>query len=108
MRKKDSQGIDDTYLAADINGYELGEAREVQNKDKYFKLEYFKQYRSLSFIKRSIILLAGIAVNILFAMLVFVVLYSLIGFDLQDKAAGDINHIFMTPIESIVYGIKYV
>ena len=37
------------YYAADINGYKIGEARKVTNKDKYFKEEYFKQYRSLPF-----------------------------------------------------------
>lgn len=96
------------YLAADINGYKLGEARKVNNKDTYFKEEYFKQYRSLPFWKRIIVLLAGILVNILFAMIVFLILYSFVGFDVQNSTTGEITHINMTPIEAILYGFNYL
>lgn len=96
------------YYSADINGYKKGEARSVTDKEKYFKFEYFRQYRSLPFWKRSVILLAGILVNILFAMIVFVVLYTLVGFDVQNQSTGEISHVNMGPLQAIEYGLNYV
>lgn len=96
------------YYAADIKGFKKGEARHVHNKDEYFRSEYYLQYRSLPFWKRTIILLSGIAVNLLFAMIVFVILYTFVGFDVQNQGSGDISHITMTPIEAIIYGLNYV
>lgn len=107
-KSKDYKDKPIEYFAADINGYKLGEKREVKDKDKYFKEEYFKQYRSLPFWKRIIILLAGIFVNILFAFIVFVILYSFVGFDVQQQSTGEITHINMTPIEAIQYGMNYL
>ena len=95
-------------MAADVSGFKLGEARKVDKKDEYFKQEYFQQYRSLPFWKRIIILLAGIFVNILFAMVVFVILYSFVGFDVQNHTTGEITHMNMTPVEAIMYGVNYL
>ena len=63
--------------------YELGQAREVADPQALYESEYRQQYRSLPFWKRSVILLAGIFMNLLFAMLVFVVVFSVIGFQVQ-------------------------
>lgn len=75
---------------------------------KTFKEEYFCQYRSLPFWKRSIIVLAGIFINLLFAMLIFIILYSIIGFDIQVKDTGEIRHVLMNPFQSIQYGFNYI
>ena len=109
VRAKSSEYESDNilYYAADINGYKKGEARNVDNKEEYFKNEYFCQYRSLPFWKRSVIVLAGILINILFAMVVFVILYSIIGFDAKN-ASGEIFHKTMSPIEAIQYGFNYI
>ena len=56
--------------------YAEGQARPVEDAHALFESEYRQQYHSLPFWKRSVILLAGIAVNLLFAMLVFVVMFS--------------------------------
>ena len=96
------------YLAADINGYKKGEPRKVDNKEDYFKNEYFCQFRSLSFWKRSVIILAGIFVNIAFAFIIFIILFSIIGYDVQNKSTGEITHILMSPIESIQFGLNYL
>ncbi|MDO5328960.1 MAG: site-2 protease family protein [Coriobacteriia bacterium] len=75
---------------------------------KTFKEEYFCQYRSLPFWKRIIILLAGIFVNLLFAMIIFVILYTLVGFDVKYQDTGEIAHVTMNPLQAIQYGFNYI
>ena len=72
-----------------------------------FESEYRQQYRSLPFWKRSVILLAGIAVNLLFAMLVFVVMFSVIGFDVRMQS-GEVTHMTVDPGRAIVAGFTYI
>lgn len=96
------------YYASEINGYEKGQAREVLNKENYFKYEYFHQYRSLSFTRRSIVILSGIVINILFAMIVFVLLYSVVGYDVKSTSTGMYEHVNMSPITAIQFGLNYV
>lgn len=97
-----------TYYAADINGYKKGEVRQVKDKEEYFKLEYYRQYRSLPFWKRTIVLLSGILINVLFAMIIFVILYTFVGFDVQNQTTGEISHVNMTPVEAVQYGLNYL
>lgn len=84
-----------------------GEPRPVDDAHALFERELAQQYRSLPFWKRSVILLAGIAVNLLFAMLAFVVIYSVIGFD-YTTAAGDVAHYNATPLQSIQAGWSFI
>ncbi|RDC19117.1 peptidase M50, partial [Eggerthella lenta] len=56
-------------VAAGAVAYELGQARPVEDAHALFESEYKQQYRSLPFWKRSVILVAGVAVNLLFAVL---------------------------------------
>ena len=63
--------------------FELGEARPVENPHDLFESEYRQQYRSLPFWKRSVILVAGVAMNLLFAILLFIVWLCVIGMDVQ-------------------------
>lgn len=106
--RQDLKVDDIKYYAADIEGYKKGEARKIDDKDKYFKEEYFKQYRSLPFWKRSIILLSGIAINLLFAMIIFVILYTFVGFNVKNTSTGEIFHTNMNPLEAIQYGFMYI
>lgn len=85
-----------------------GAPRPVSDPKAFFESEYSQQYRSLSFWKRSVIVLAGIAVNLLFAMLAFVVIYSVVGIDYTNPQTGETMHYNATPIQSIQVGFSYI
>ncbi len=86
----------------------LGEARPVSDPHAFFESEYRQQYRSLPFWKRSIILVAGVAVNLLFAVLLFIVLFSVIGIDMQNPTTGVLQHVVVGPIQAIQMGFSYI
>ena len=88
--------------------FEEGSPREVGNPQAFYESEYRQQYRSLPFWKRAVILLAGIFVNLLCAMLIFIVLFSLIGIDMQNPTTGVVQHIVLTPIQSLQFGVQYI
>ncbi len=88
--------------------FELGEARPVPDAHELYESEYRQQYRSLPFWKRSVVLLAGITVNLLFAMLSFVVIYTIIGLDVQNTQTGEIFHVSVPPLDSIQLGFSYI
>ena len=88
--------------------YELGQPRLVDDAHALFESEYRQQYRSLPFWKRTVILLAGIAVNLLFAVLVFVVVYSIVGVDVTNSQTGDVTHMTVSPLRSIEAGFSYI
>ena len=69
--------------------------------------ERSRQYRSLPFWKRSIILIAGPAMNIIFAVLAFIICYSLVGFDMQLDD-GTIVHRTLTVWQSVRVGFIYI
>ena len=75
--------------------------------EELYQREYKRQYRSLPFWKRCIILIAGPGVNLIFAVLAFIVCYSLIGFDLQLED-GTIVHRTLTAWQSIRVGFIYI
>ena len=87
--------------------YALGEPREVPDAEALYQGEFKQQYRSLPFWKRTVILLAGIAVNLLFAILAFILIYSVIGFDYQT-ASGEVTHMTVDPLRSIQAGFAYI
>ncbi|MDR0515023.1 MAG: site-2 protease family protein [Coriobacteriaceae bacterium] len=98
-----------TYRAPAVKGVcALGEGRPIDDVHALYESEYRQQYRNLPFWKRSVILLAGIIVNLLFAMLLFVVIYSLIGFDMQDPQTGAIMHVTVDPLRAIGAGFNYI
>ena len=80
---------------------------EGMSDDDLFQREYSRQYRALPFWKRSIILIAGPAMNILFAVLAFIVCYSIVGFDMQ-LADGTIVHRTLSVWQSIRVGFIYI
>ena len=88
--------------------YEQGSARPLADSDAFFQAEYKRQYRSLSFWKRSVILVAGVTVNLLFALLAFVIIYSVIGYDVQNVQTGEVFHVTVEPWRAIQAGFTYI
>lgn len=88
--------------------YEEGQPRPCDDAKALFEHEYKQQYRSLPFWKRSVILLAGITVNLLFAVLAFVIVYSVMGFDVQNTDTGEIVHRTLNPLQSVAVGFNYI
>ncbi len=89
------------------NSYELGAPRPVSSAHEVFESEYRQQYRSLPFWKRSVILIAGPGVNLLFTMFAFVVLYSFIGYD-GLTTTGEVIHITLDPLTALHQGFLYI
>jgi regulator of sigma E protease len=88
--------------------YATGEPREITDVQAFYDSEYSQLYRSLPFWKRSTILLAGIFVNLLFAIVAFVLVYSVIGVDITNSQTGEITHFNATPLQSIQAGFIYI
>ena len=91
-----------------LPSYELGEARPVENERALYESEYRQQYRSLPFWKRSVILLAGIATNLLFAMIVFILVFSVIGFQVQHPETGEVTTIHASVLQALQAGFMYI
>ncbi len=88
--------------------YALGEPRELVDPAAFFEEERKQQYRSLPFWKRSVIILAGPGVNLLFAMLLFIVLFSIIGFDVTYTDTGETVHMTVSPVRAVQAGFSYI
>lgn len=83
---------------------EAGSPRQIADPDAFFERELACQYRSLPFWKRSVILLAGIGVNLLFAVIAFIVVYSVIGVDYVNAQTGEAQHLTLSVWQSIQAG----
>ena len=84
-----------------------GTPREFESSKSLYESELSQQYRSKKFWQKSIILLAGIAVNLLFAMLAFVIVYSVLGVNLTLED-GTVQHFTVGPLTAIWAGCKYI
>ena len=100
LKKAERQGI---VLAPRAEG----EPARLDDPDAAFDREYRQQYRSLPAWKRMVILLAGPGVNLLFAMLAFVLIYSVIGFDYQ-YSDGTVQHVTVSPLRAVEAGVGYI
>ena len=89
------------------NDREEGQPARLADPDAFFQQEYRQQYRSLPAWRRIVILLAGPGVNLLFAMIAFVLIYSLIGFDYQYPD-GSTQHITVSPLRAVEAGFTYI
>ena len=87
---------------------DMGAARPLEDARSFYESEYRQQYRSLPFWKRAVILLAGIFVNLLFAVAAFVFVYSVLGIDLQNTQTGEVVHRVIDPLRSITVGFAYI
>ncbi|MDR2715685.1 MAG: site-2 protease family protein [Coriobacteriaceae bacterium] len=104
--KKDTYN---TYRTPEEKGkFRLGEPREVADADVFFESEYQQQYCSKPFWKRAVMLLGGIFLNLVFAIVLFVLIYSVIGIDMMDPQTGDIQHIRLDPLRAITGGFAVI
>ena len=85
-----------------------GQPREVPDEQALYDSEFRQQYCSLPFWKRSVILVAGPLVNLIFTVLVFVLIYSVIGFDVTYTSTGETVHMTVGPLTSIQVGFAYL
>lgn len=84
-----------------------GHPSRLENPDAFFDSEYHQQYRSLPTWRRIVILIAGPGVNLLFAILAFVLVFSVIGFDYVNSA-GETVHATTSPLRAIEVGFGYI
>ena len=109
---KASQGSSDAAIPSDCEmryrQLEEGKPAPLADPHASFLSEYRQQYRSLPTWKRIVILLAGPGVNLLFAILAFVLIYSVLGFDYQNTETGEISHIVVSPLRALEAGFMYI
>lgn len=102
-----------TYRTTARNGHggsvvKEGEPQPLDDPKAFFESECSQQYRTLPFWKRCCILLAGPGMNLLFAIAVIVVIYSVIGVDMQDAATGEVSHVTVSLGRSLYAGVAYI
>lgn len=88
--------------------YREGQPREVANLQTFFEQEQSCQYSILPFWKRCVILLAGPCMNLLWVLLAFIVVYSVMGLDLQNTTTGEVFHYNWAPWDAIYMGMNYL
>lgn len=86
----------------------LGEPRHVEDPAALIEAERSCQYRSLPFWKRTVVLLAGIAMNLLFVVVAFILIYTVFGIDLQHPDTGETVHFNATPLQSLQIGLNAI
>ena len=85
-----------------------GQPRPLEDPQAFVEAERARTYRSLPFWKRCVILIAGPGMNVLFALVAFVLIYSVIGYDVQNTETGEVTHILVDPWTSIKAGFNYI
>ena len=103
-------------MSLDAQPYEESRYRQLEegvpapldNPHQAFLSEYRQQYRALPTWKRIVILLAGPGVNLLFAIVAFVLIYSVLGFDYQNPETGEVSHIVVSPLRALEAGFTYI
>ena len=85
-----------------------GDPRPVENLQSFFDSERSQQYCSLPFWKRCSILLAGPAMNLAWVIVAFIVIYSIMGLDIQDQATGQVTHFSVDPLHAVIGGFAYI
>lgn len=87
---------------------EEGTPREFSSAHELYQAERAQTYRAQPFWKRSVILLAGIFVNIAFAVILLIIAFSVIGLDMVVDDAGTVEHIVLTPLQSLQFSGAYI
>lgn len=85
-----------------------GTPRPVAKIDEFFASEQSQQYVMLPFWKRCVILLAGPLMNLLWVFVAFIVVYSVLGVDLQNTQTGEVMHYTLAPWDAIAAGFNYL
>lgn len=83
-------GPDDVYSAPARDGFELGQAREVDDPQALLDEERSRTYRALSFPKRLVTLFAGPFMNVLLAFVLLIVIFCGIGLTVASTTLGDV------------------
>jgi len=104
--KKDAYN---TYRTpAEKGKYELGQQRVVEDEHAFYESEYKQQYCSKPFWKRFVMLIGGIVFNLLFTIITFVVIFSVIGVDAVNPATGLVEHFRLSVFDSITRGFQMI
>lgn len=103
--KRDEYNV---YRTPAMEGFEQGQAHVNFDPDALYETEERKQYFSLPFWKRSLILLAGPVMNLLFALVVFLLIYSVLGVDVTNTVTGEVKHMTLGPLEAIQAGLNLI
>lgn len=104
-KRKDKYNV---YRVPAKGTFKEGQPRPVDNLQTFFEKEKSCQYSALPFWKRSVILLAGPFMNLLWVLLAFIIVYSLMGLDLQNTATGEVFHYNWAPWDAIYMGVNYL
>ena len=96
------------YRVPAKGAFKEGQPRPVGNLQTFFEKEKSCQYSALPFWKRSVILLAGPFMNLLWVLLAFIIVYSLMGLDLQNTTTGEVFHYNWAPWDAIYMGVNYL
>lgn len=88
--------------------FEKGEPRLVTDALSLYESEYSQQYRALPFWKRCVILAAGPVVNLLAAFVIFIIIYSVMGLDLQYTDTGEVFHHNFAVHESLIMCASFI
>ena len=79
------------YCAPAVGGYELGQPREVEDPAALLATERAATFRGLSYPKRLVVLFAGPLMNILLAVVLFLVVFCGIGIAYTTTAIGSLT-----------------
>ena len=104
-RRKDKYNVYRTPATKQFSG---GQARPVADLQAFINHEKSRQYNALPFWKRCVILLAGPFMNLLWVLLAFIVVYSVMGLDLQNTSTGEVFHYNWALWDAVYMGIKYL
>ncbi|MGI6590625.1 MAG: site-2 protease family protein [Eggerthellaceae bacterium] len=102
-----SRDEEETYRTPERDGYAIGQARPLGDVEAFYQSERAQQYRMLPFWKRICIVLAGPGMNLLFAVVAFIVIYSILGVDYTD-ASGVTTHLTVDPLRAVAAGFHYI
>lgn len=91
-----------------VSAVQEGTPQPLDDPQAFFEAERAQQYRSLPFWKRCCILLAGPGMNLLFAIAVIVVIYSVVGVDVQNPDTGQVTHYTVGLLRSLYAGVSYI
>lgn len=104
-RRKDKINV---YRTPCGQGHGEGEPRPIADIDSFFRSEGSRQYSALPFWKRCAILAAGPLMNLAWVIVAFILVYSVMGLDLQNAQTGEVLHYNASPIDAVVAGFNYL
>ena len=110
-KKTDEHNVFRTHAFKDKRkGIDLaeGSSRPFDDAHELYLAERAQTYRAQPFWKRCVILLAGIFMNLLFAIVAFVLIYSVFGIDMVNEAGEVVRHVNVDVGTAISAGFNYI